>query len=236
MVMDHATVDGTSGGLGNLGRRKLKARFSSWLRRFGREDWQKQTRRKAVQLREDVRAVWEDSRANYEWLRLKFKMNPPQDLRLHLGCGGVHKEGFVNIDHRTTRATDMVCDIRKLPFPDGSAAHIESYHVIEHVPHVEVQAMLREWNRVLKSGGSIVVECPDFDQAVREYLEGNEARIFNIFGLQRFKGDFHLYGYNQARLRETLETCGFEDIEFKEPQDYHKDLEPCMRAEARKRS
>ncbi|CAN0478189.1 unnamed protein product, partial [Discosporangium mesarthrocarpum] len=39
--------------------------------------------------------------------------------------------------------------------------------------------MLREWARVLKPGGTIVLECPDFDQTVREYIEGNEYRIYN---------------------------------------------------------
>lgn len=216
------------------GRRALTRKVASLLRKVAR-------RRTVVtkmqeKVRDDLHAAWEDSRLSHEYLKMKFKVSAPQDLRLHLGCGTQHKDGFLNIDHRSTKATDLVCDIRNLPFPDGSAAHIESYHVIEHVPHVEVQAMLREWHRVLKPGGTMVVECPDFDEAVREYIRGNEARIYNIFGLQRFKGDFHLYGYNQRRLREVLEACGFEAVEFKEPQDYHKDLEPCMRAEARKRA
>lgn len=207
--------------------------MTSLIDKLTRPDLAKRVRNKVTR---EARDAWEDSRANYELLRLKYKANPPEDLRLHLGCGTQRKEGFTNIDHRTTKATDIVCDIRKLPFPDACAATIESYHVIEHVPHVEVRDMLREWARVLKPGGTIVLECPDFDQTVREYIEGNEYRIFNIYGLQRFKGDFHLYGYNEKRMREVLEDTGFEDVQFKPPQDYHKDLEPCMRAEARKRS
>jgi ubiquinone/menaquinone biosynthesis C-methylase UbiE len=138
----------------------------------------------------------------------------------------------VNIDHRKTVATDLVCDIRRLPYLDNSAELIESYHVIEHMPHVVIDNVLSEWARVLKPGGQIVLECPDFDRTVREYLEGNEERIINVYGWQRFEGDYHLYGYNPKRLAERLQRAGFTDITFPEPQDYHTQLEPCLRAEA----
>jgi len=150
-------------------------------------------------------------------------------LKLHLGCGNRHIEGYVNIDWRKTAATDLVCDVRKLPYPDNSIRLIETYHVIEHFPRHDLPIVLKEWHRVLVPGGSLIIECPDFDGAVSEYLEGNEKRLDNIFGLQRFHGDVHLFGYNFERLVRSLEQAGFEQIEKGEPQDYHAKDEPCLR-------
>ncbi len=79
-----------------------------------------------------------------------------------------------------------------------------------------------------------MIECPDFDGAVRDYLAGDESRIDNIFGLQRFDGDTHRFGYNVGRLTRLLSEAGFSQITPAEPQDYHKDLEPCLRIEARR--
>ena len=57
---------------------------------------------------------------------------------------------------------------------------------------------------MLKPGGVLIIECPNFDQAVKDYLQGNEDRIDNIFGLQRFEGDTHYCGYNFKRLKLML--------------------------------
>jgi len=164
-------------------------------------------------------------------VRLKYKMgikdNKP--LKLHLGCGNQHFEGYVNIDWRKTRATNLVCDIRKLPYPDNSVERIETYHVIEHLPRHDVPKALKEWHRVLVPGGRLVIECPNFDEAVKEYIEGNEKRLDNIFGLQRFSGDVHLYGYNFKRLKRLLEEAGFKNVKEEEPQDYHAKDEPSLR-------
>jgi len=167
----------------------------------------------------------------YLWHRSRFILKKPKNLNLHLGCGNIRRKEFINIDHRRTRATDMVCDIRKLPYPSNSVEIIESYHVIEHVSHAQVPKMLREWFRVLKHGGKLIIECPDFDRAAKEYLEGNEQRIYNIFGLQRFPGDIHLFGYNPSRISTILSNAGFTGIRQAEPIDYHKEEEPCMRIE-----
>ena len=119
-------------------------------------------------------------------------------------------------------------------FPDGSAGRIETYHVIEHLSPEDVERALGEWRRVLAPGGILVIECPDFEAAVQEYLEGNRERIYSIFGRHRFTGDVHLAGYNPERLTELLQRCGFDDLVFQEPQDYHKDQEPCLRVVTRK--
>jgi predicted SAM-dependent methyltransferase len=172
----------------------------------------------------------------FEQLREKARAMIPADgnLRLHLGCGKVRLEGFVNIDRRATSATDLECDILQLPFDDNAVVRIETYHVIEHLGRHEAVRAVREWYRVLKSGGILVIECPDFDAACREYLDGSQDRIDNIFGLQRFEGDSHRFGYNFERLRRLLAECGFQSIVQQQPTDYHREQEPCLRAEATK--
>ena len=157
-----------------------------------------------------------------------------QNIKLHLGCGKVRLDGYINIDLRQTSATDLECDISRLPFPDETIESIATYHVIEHLPRHDVPKALKEWYRVLSGGGKLIIECPNFDEAVREYLEGNESRIDNIFGHQRFDGDTHLFGYNPKRLKHMLQEAGFKEPIESQPQDYHKDLEPCMRIEASK--
>ena len=155
--------------------------------------------------------------------------------RLHLGCGERRLEGYVNIDLRRTPATDLVCNITEgLPYINSSVELIETYHFIEHIPENEAVKLLRECHRVLIPEGKIIIECPDLDQAMREYLTGNEQRLLSIFGRQRGFGDAHLWGYNFKRLKGLLERTGFKDIKKKEPQDYHTRSEPCIRIEALK--
>lgn len=175
-----------------------------------------------------------------------------QPLRLHLGCGGQRHKGFINIDCVKTPATDMVCDIRKLPYGTDSIDTIESYHVFEHIPvclHANVSsdygekyasliAVLKEWWRVLKKDGLLVIEMPDLDGVIKEYLNANEKRrdelLIGIYGSYRGKDntDIHRWGANENRLRYLLDKVGFKYIKFCEAQDYHKDSVPCLRVEA----
>lgn len=157
-----------------------------------------------------------------------------EPLRLHLGCGNNRLEGYVNIDLRMTAATDIVSDITRLPFRNNSVKRIELYHVIEHLPRTTVAKGLQHWFRLLQKGGIVVIECPDFDQAVREYLAGNEHRLASVYGLQRYASDFHLWGWNTARLSQVLAEAGFSAIKALPAADYHSLEEPCIRVEAQK--
>lgn len=152
-------------------------------------------------------------------------------IRLHLGCGTVHLDGFYNLDWNKTRATDYVIDIKKLPLRDGCTEKIESYHVIEHIGRHDVLDALKEWNRVLAPGGQLILEFPDFDKDIEEYQKGDDSRLDSIFGLQRFGGDTHLFGYNLRRMTVLLKQSGFSEIRSCEPLDYHSNYEPCLRIE-----
>ena len=167
-------------------------------------------------------------------LRYKVTQTTGENLKLHLGCGGKHFDGYVNVDLWITDATDVICDITRLPWPDGSVSMIESYHVIEHISHKKIKNTLMDWHRVLKLGGRLVLECPHFDMAIREYLSGNDSRLLNIFGRQRSEGDAHLYGFNPERLMRLLEEVGFKEIQEAPPQSSQILDEPCFRLECKK--
>jgi hypothetical protein len=70
---------------------------------------------------------------------------------------------------------------------------------------------------------------------MRGYLEGNENRIYNVYGIDRFKGNANYFGYNPRRLTRLLKDHGFDDCRQEEPTDYLNESEPCMRIVCRKR-
>lgn len=166
------------------------------------------------------------------WYALARK--PRNSVKLHLGCGSRHHEGYINIDLRKTGATDLVCDIRRLPYRQGTVEIIETYHVIEHLGRHDLPRALKCWHRVLRNGGKLIIECPDFEKAVEEYVKGDSKQIDSIFGLQRFPGDFHLFGYGSESLKKILEEAGFREIVVCQALDYHAEDVPCIRVECEK--
>lgn len=160
-----------------------------------------------------------------------------EPVSLHLGCGYQQQAGMINIDFVHTPTTDYVLDASNLPFPDNSVDRIESYHMIEHIPPTTVDRMLVEWNRILQSGGTLVLELPDFDGVVEAYLDADdpeevELLLKYVFGSQRFESDYHHWGWNFERLSGRIERAGFDRVERKPPKDYHTEEAPCMRLEA----
>jgi hypothetical protein len=167
--------------------------------------------------------------------RLAFALGlPGRHIALHLGCGNVRKQGFVNIDVVRTHATDYVCDILVLPLTTGSVRRVEMYHVIEHLTRDDATRLLEKLHLALEDRGILVMELPDFDRVVREYLSGDESRLFNIFGRQRRIGDTHQFGYNPVRLCSLLSNLGYKNISIQAATDNHKESEPCFRVECEK--
>ena len=83
--------------------------------------------------------------------------------------------------------------------PSGSADALVMLHVIEHVPSpVET---LREVHRVLKPGGTFVLETPRYDTLMFKLL-GRRERSLGCDG--------HIYFFTNETLRRAVELAGFE--------------------------
>ena len=95
---------------------------------------------------------------------------------LHVGCGSQNKSSCLGFDNEDWK--EIRLDIDKSVNPDivgtltdmnsvesGSVDAVYSSHNIEHIfPH-EVPIALREFYRVLKEDGIVVITCPDLQSA-----------------------------------------------------------------------
>ncbi len=113
-------------------------------------------------------------------LRYMLGIGMQKDLCLHLGCGSKHFDGYVNVGLWITDATDIICDITHLPWPDNSVYVIENYHVFEHISHTKTRQTLAEWYRVLEPNGVLILECPHFVEASPQSSQSLDEPSFRV--------------------------------------------------------
>lgn len=146
-------------------------------------------------------------------------------LKLNLGCGDKLLDGYVNIDYASTRRgikPDIELDIRDLTdFMADTIDEILSVHVVEHFYRWEVNQILRNWLRVLRPGGKIILECPNLlfacEQILKDPLNAclddkrGQLSMWPLYGDPSW-GDplmCHKWAYTPQTLITTLESAGF---------------------------
>jgi len=146
-----------------------------------------------------------------------------RDLKLHLGCGTVRLDGWINIDLETR--ADLKLDVRRpLPFGDRAARLIYHEHLMEHLTVEEGCACLRDWFRVLQPGGVLRIATPDLAYVVERY-QGDwrdqawlklpeyafiqtRAEMINV----SFRWWGHRYLYDGEELERRLREAGFDTV------------------------
>lgn len=178
--------------------------------------------------------------------------NPkPSPLRLNIGCGPERIEGFTGVDILPGPAVDIVAPSDKLPYENESVDEIVAEHLIEHLTYYQFNRTMAEWYRVLKSGGTLTIECPDLLGLCKQFVEANEYEryttykgywpiIAHLYGHQRGKseaeemGQVHKSGYTKEHLTSVLTGLGFTFIVNENPRKATP-YSPVLRFEARKR-
>src|SRR5260370_30498646 len=95
--------------------------------------------------------------------------------KLHLGCGKVKIEGWINLDSDYLGASsDIVWDVRNgIPMENSSCLVIYSEHLLEHLAPEEGVFLLRECHRVLQPSGVVRIAMPSLDVLIKQSYEGN---------------------------------------------------------------
>jgi predicted SAM-dependent methyltransferase len=125
----------------------------------------------------------------------------------------------------TKHPVDVVCDARSLQLPDEYADIVFNSECLEHFPWREYQAVLAEWCRVVKIGGRIRVEVPDFLLACQQILEADtldmDRRMQQIFFAEQLNPfDFHFVGLTPRMLTDDFENLGFQVVDVKRGSDW----------------
>lgn len=136
------------------------------------------------------------------------------DIRLHLGCGGVILPGYVNIDLNIRPGIDLLADLRRLPFAADGVGFIYACAVIEHFERNEWRKVLAHWFSLLKPGATLRLSTSDFEACVEQYAAaGNITEVTGlIIGGQRDFYDWHGMIFDFDLLRGGLEEAGFTNI------------------------
>lgn len=148
-------------------------------------------------------------------------------LRLHLGCGENHFNGYINVDFPSSEHTvqqasiaDVYADITNLNFPEISVDEIRSHHIFEHFERPISMGLLCNWNKWLKIGGRLVIETPDFEASVKLFLDQTipykekQKILRHVFGSHEARWAVHCDGWYQEKFADILEKLGFSDITF----------------------
>jgi predicted SAM-dependent methyltransferase len=174
--------------------------------------------------------IWYDAlklRARVRHL-MRHDLKPPC-TQLHLGSGGRHVVGWLNVD---LVGSDHDIDFTKrLPWRSGSFSAIVSQHVIEHFDLFdELLPLLGELRRALRPGGEIWLSCPDMERICRLYIDGRARELvedrtsrqeeYSTLGAppQQIVNDlFHQWGehknlFDFEMLKWALESNNFTDI------------------------
>jgi predicted SAM-dependent methyltransferase len=124
--------------------------------------------------------------------RISHSLKGKKGLKVHLGCGGFIKQGWVNIDSSIRHPSDTDCaagrdtvlieyDLRYgLPLDEGSCDYIYSSHFFEHLSNEEGFQLMRECYLKLRPGGIFRIALPTFREGMEAYIRGDYGKWYLV--------------------------------------------------------
>lgn len=131
------------------------------------------------------------------------------------------RPNWVNVDIVKVPGLNVKASGAALPFKDDSFEEVHCFHVLEHVTRDKYKPMLSEMHRVLKPGGDLYVETPDFRGTVtklQQAFECTDMRAIHIwttsvYGKNEREGMAHHWGFYEALMLDEFRALGFKDVE-----------------------
>ena len=136
-------------------------------------------------------------------------------MKLHLGCGGIHIDGYVNIDVRYQPGVDEIDNIKFLRrYASNSVETIYACAVLEHFTRWEYKDVLRRWYDLLMPGGILRISVPGFEELISHYAEHHDLRalIGMFYGGQDYEQNFHHHIWDFKIMQEDLLEVGFQKV------------------------
>jgi len=140
--------------------------------------------------------------------------------KLHLGCGKRYLPGYIHVDIDELDHVDVITTVENLSmFESNSIDEIYASHVLEYFDVVQVNDVLQEWYRVLKTKGKLRLAVPDFHNLVKLYTQTKDIRnvigpIIGRWKISQNRTIFHKQIFDENSLKNLLNENGFGNTRF----------------------
>jgi len=161
--------------------------------------------------------------------------------RMHIGCGNVILDGWLNVLYERRQEYGRLEQRGKgwflnydllgpWPVEDNSLSFVAGSHMIEHLDLNHGLMLTAQAYKALKSGGTIRLSCPDLETYARRYVAGDKAFFDQplirewcaftnaqtpgqVFIAKAYdSGGAHKWFYDFESLKNILERAGFTNI------------------------
>ena len=145
-------------------------------------------------------------------------------MKLHLGCGRKHLEGWANVDVNPKANPDICLDLNdEWPWDDNSVDEVYCNHVLEHFTPREYLKILGKMYRVCKHAAILRINVPYVSNSRYNQVNPYHLTHFNEFSFHFFdskkmkKGPYH--SQTEIELKEkSIELVYFPEWRNK-PED-----------------
>ncbi len=164
--------------------------------------------------------------------RLQGPLIEMRDVKLNLGCGPMHLDGYINIDGDPHACADFYMDFCTVgeAFAKESVAEVLMLHSLSYLNLWQARDLMVTLAGLLRPAGRLVIELPDIEKCAQklldsrhkpaDYLEG--VRGVYAFDLSQVANKTpitpYAFGWSAWHLRQELLDAGFSSIEVHPPQ------------------
>jgi len=103
------------------------------------------------------------------------------NIKLNVGASPIwEKEGWCKLDHKIKKNTrsEIMGDAVNISLEENSTSTIFCSHMFEHIPHVRLEKILLEFNRILEKNGVLRILTPDLLKIATAYV--NQDKDFFV--------------------------------------------------------
>ena len=117
--------------------------------------------------------------------KVQLVIESGQPLKLHLGAGQKHREGYFSVDLVELPHVDVVADLNQplRGLPDNSVSAIFTRHTLEHVEGF--MTLMSEFHRVCRADAEIHIVVPHFSNPYF-YSDPTHVRHFGLYTMHYF--------------------------------------------------
>lgn len=114
--------------------------------------------------------------------------NFKNNLKISLGGGPNHKDGFINIDHLPLPDVDIVANLEKgIPLKNDSVDEIEALSILEHLS--DTCFIMEEIYRVCAKGAKVTITVP-YVKSTAAFKDPTHKRFFSERTFEYFDRSF----------------------------------------------